>query len=106
MPPRAPWCWRSTEPGSTSAAAPGSGDGGASRRYLLEAAPEGAACCPTTRTPDVVIGMAELGAAYLGGTSFAALAQAGLVHEAVSGAVARADRLFTTAPAPWCCTSF
>ncbi len=94
------------EPESTSADAPGSGDGGASRRYLLEAAPEGAACSPTTRTPDIVMGVAELGATYLGGASFAALAQAGLVHEAVGGAVARADRLFATALAPWCCTSF
>ena len=94
------------EPDSTSPDAPGSGHGGASRCYLLEAGLESAACSPTTRTPDVVMGVAELGAVYLGGTSFTGLAQAGLVHEAVGGAVARADRLFATALTPWCCTSF
>lgn len=80
--------------------------GPASRCYLLDAGPQGAVCSPTTRLPDIVLGIAELGAVYLGGTSFTGLAQAGLVREAAGGALARADRLFATALAPWCCTSF
>ncbi|MCJ7796174.1 MAG: GNAT family N-acetyltransferase [Thermoleophilia bacterium] len=94
------------EPNSTSADTPGSDGGPASRRYLLDAGPDGAVCGPTARPADVVLGVAELGAVYLGGTSFTALAQGGRVHEAASGALAKADKLFATALAPWCCTSF
>jgi len=93
------------EPRVTSSRAAGPGPP-ASRCYLLDAGPEGAACNPTTRPPDIVVGIAELGAVYLGGASFGALAQAGLVHEAAAGALDTADRLFATALAPWCCTSF
>jgi predicted acetyltransferase len=94
------------EPNSTSADTPGSDGGPASRRYLLDAGPDGAVCGPTARPADVVLGVAELGAVYLGGTSFTSLAQGGRVHEAASGALAKADKLFATALAPWCCTSF
>jgi predicted acetyltransferase len=93
------------EPGPTAAGG-ASSRGPAPRRYQLDAGPEGAECSPSTRLPDIVLGIAELGAVYLGGTSFTGLAQAGLVHEAASGALAKADRLFATALAPWCYTSF
>ena len=43
-----------------------------------------------------------LGAAYLGGMPFAALAQAGHVEELAPGAVTRADGLFRHGLHPWC----
>jgi len=94
------------EPNSTSADGTVPGGGPTLRRYLLDTGPDGAVCGPTTRPADIALGVAELGAVYLGGTSFTALAQAGRVHETACGALARADRLFATALAPWCCTSF
>jgi len=40
-------------------------------------------------------------AVYLGGTSFRQLRRAGLVEERTTGALARADAMFTWDPAPW-----
>lgn len=71
-------------------------------RYLLEVAPDGTASAgPTNREPDLVCPVSELGAAYLGGTSFRRLQRAGLVEERSDGALARADAMFTWDPAPW-----
>ena len=50
--------------------------------------------------------VADLGAAYLGGVRFATLAAAGRVVENQQGAVARADALFASDPAPYCGTPF
>jgi hypothetical protein len=50
--------------------------------------------------------VADLGAAYLGGVRFATLARAGRVTELTPDALARADTLFTSEPAPWCATPF
>lgn len=47
-----------------------------------------------------------LGATYLGGTSFAQLWEAGRVEERAAGAVARADAIFSSSPAPWCVYDF
>ncbi|WP_437734642.1 GNAT family N-acetyltransferase [Sorangium sp. So ce1335] len=56
----------------------------------------------TTQAPDLRLDITALGSAYLGGVSFQGLADAGQV-EALSGdALARADRLFRAARAPWC----
>ena len=44
----------------------------------------------------------DVGAAYLGGTSFRQLHRAGRVQEQVPGALARADAMFGWDPAPWC----
>jgi predicted acetyltransferase len=72
-------------------------------RYLLEAAPDGTAVAARTdREPDVVCAVSDLGAAYLGGTSFRRLHRAGLVRERTDGALARADAMFTWDPEPWC----
>src|SRR5262245_60126414 len=54
------------------------------------------------RRPDVRLDVQALGAAYLGGFSFAELARAELVEEASRGGLARADALFHTDVAPWC----
>jgi predicted acetyltransferase len=71
-------------------------------RWQLEAMQEGAAVETTTVDPDLIIGVADLGAAYLAGTSFAELALAGRLEECTPGAVPRADALFATPLAPWC----
>jgi predicted acetyltransferase len=63
----------------------------------LAARTSGAAATPVLRTD-----AAALASAYLGGTSFAALATAGRVLELSAGAIGRADELFATALAPAC----
>src|SRR5439155_15746399 len=60
----------------------------------------------TDALPDLAMSAPELGSLYLGGISASTLARAGRVTEVVSGAIARADRFFTIAPAPWCRTDF
>lgn len=80
--------------------------GYAGGRVLLEGGPDGASCSPTTRSPDLTVPVDALGAAYLGGTSWARLAAAGWVDEHVPGAAERARTLFAPARAPWCATSF
>jgi predicted acetyltransferase len=71
-------------------------------RYLLEGGPDGAECRSTDREPDLVVHAADLGATYLGGGSFPILRRAGRVVETSLGAVARAERMFTWDPKPWC----
>ena len=56
----------------------------------------------SSRRPDLRLGAQALGAAYLGGFSFAELSRAGLVGEASRGGLARADALFVSERAPWC----
>jgi predicted acetyltransferase len=56
----------------------------------------------TDDEPDLRLDAADLGSAYLGGISFAELAQAGRVEELRKGGLARADALFRTAVTPWC----
>jgi predicted acetyltransferase len=55
---------------------------------------------------DLRVDVAGLGAAWLGDTSFAALALAGRVGDVDAGAIERADRLFASRPAPQCRTHF
>ncbi|UQA59458.1 GNAT family N-acetyltransferase [Polyangium aurulentum] len=56
----------------------------------------------TNDAPDLRLSVDALGSAYLGGISFARLADAGRVEERAAGAVSRADALFRSARAPWC----
>jgi predicted acetyltransferase len=77
-----------------------------SGRYELRGGPEGAECRRTTADPDLALGVAELGAAYLGGVRFESLYQAGRVEEHMRGALTRADALFRSDPPPWCATPF
>jgi predicted acetyltransferase len=51
---------------------------------------------------DVCIGIAELGALYLGQFTFAQLAAAGRIEAPDPGALARADDMWRTTVAPWC----
>jgi predicted acetyltransferase len=55
---------------------------------------------------DLSLDVSTLGAAYLGGVSFATLHAAGRVVERQPGALARADALFVTPAAPHCTTRF
>ncbi len=71
-------------------------------RYSLEAGPRGGECRATDAEPDLRLGAAELGAAYLGGVRFSTLARAGRVVEERPGALATADALFRWDPQPWC----
>jgi predicted acetyltransferase len=75
-------------------------------RYTLEASLDGATCARSDHPVDISLDVAALGAAYLGGVSFASLTQAGLMREETPGALARADAMFATFPAPYCSTRF
>jgi predicted acetyltransferase len=76
-------------------------------RFVLEGGPDGAACGPAGQDdPDVVLDVADLGAAYLGGVRLATLARAGRVREGRPGGLARADAMFATDRMPWCSTPF
>ena len=75
-------------------------------RWWLEGGPDGAECRPTDREPDLVCGVAELGAAFLGGTPLDALRRAGRVVEPAPGAARAADRAFASDLAPWAVTWF
>jgi predicted acetyltransferase len=71
-------------------------------RFELQGGPDGASCRPTDDTADIAVTVNDLGAAFLGGTSFRQLHRAGRVGEERSGALARADAMFASDPAPWC----
>lgn len=75
-------------------------------RVALSGAPDGATCKATKKKADLALSIADLGAIYLGGHSASALARAGRIEEKSKGALARADAMFTTHPAPYCRTGF
>jgi predicted acetyltransferase len=75
-------------------------------RYELAVTDGSGTCRPTERQPDLVCSVSELGAAYLGGSTFAQFAEAGRAQELTDGAVARTDTMFRSAPAPWCSLPF
>jgi predicted acetyltransferase len=75
-------------------------------RFRLDAGPEGADCTPTTADPDLAVRAGALGAAYLGGQSWARLADVGWVDERRAGAVAEAASLFAVPRAPWGAVTF
>ena len=72
------------------------------RRWRLVGGPNGAETTPTDAPADLTVDVRELGAAYLGGTSLAGLATAGLVAEHAPGAVHRAAVAFGWPLAPVC----
>lgn len=79
------------------------GNGG---RYALTAEFSRAECVRSTEHAELSLDVAALAAAYLGGTSFTALARAGRVRECKSGAIQRADALFASSPHPWTVTDW
>ncbi|HET6950320.1 MAG TPA: GNAT family N-acetyltransferase [Acidimicrobiales bacterium] len=75
-------------------------------RFRLDGGPDGAECWPTTEAADLIVPVAALGAAYLGGVGWQRLADGGWVDEARPGALARAAAMFATPRAPWCAMTF
>ncbi|MFG2894078.1 sterol carrier protein domain-containing protein [Streptomyces sp. NPDC048248] len=63
-------------------------------RHRLQAEGDDVSCTPTKAPAELRLGMAELGSLFLGGTTPAALAAAGLVQELRPGAPARATAAF------------
>ena len=70
--------------------------------FRLRGGPDGAEVTSTQDTPDVRLGIRELGALYLGGVSPATLRQAGLVTEDTPGALARMAAAFAGDRLPYC----
>ena len=66
----------------------------------------GVGCAATSGSPDLVLGMVELAAVYLGGVTFAALAEAGRIREMTPGTIELADAMFRARTAPFCSTDF
>ena len=75
-------------------------------RWHLWGHPAGAFCDRTDRDPDIVLGIEELSAAYLGGVSLASLQAAGRVTEISPGAVTLASTAFGWPVTPWCHDEF
>jgi predicted acetyltransferase len=75
-------------------------------RLALNAGAASVTCDATDDPAELSLGVAELGAAYLGGTPLWPAAAAGRVTEHRPGAVASFDRLFGTSLLPWCGTWF
>jgi predicted acetyltransferase len=63
---------------------------------------DGGEAARTDEDADLVLDVADLGSAYLGGFTFRELWRAGRVEELRDGALARADALFRTDVEPWC----
>ena len=71
-------------------------------RYVLDAAEDGGAVVErTSEAAEIACTASDLGATYLGGTTFRQLHRAGRVDERAEGALARADAMFGWDPAPW-----
>lgn len=75
-------------------------------RWALETGTDGATCVATTDDADLVLPVAALGAAFLGGSSLAEMVRAGHVAERRPGIARRADSAFAADPVPWCQTFF
>jgi predicted acetyltransferase len=75
-------------------------------RFRLEGGPDGATCHRSDAEPDLVVGVADVGALLLGGVRWSTLHRAGLVDERTPGAAVRADAMFLPDRAPYCSTDF
>ena len=80
--------------------------GFAAGRYLLDIAADGTASVSVHAGPlgdfdGLALGVAELGAIYLGGASVSTLVRAGRIRELRAGAAEAADASFRSAVTPW-----
>ena len=75
-------------------------------RWRVRSAASGAQVNRTDSSPDVTMDIRELGAGYLGGTSFNALLRAGLFLEHTAGAVAQLAAAFSWPSLPFCPDEF
>lgn len=71
-------------------------------RYRLTGEADASKCARTDEPADLALSSTSLGAAYLGGTTLATLAAAGLVTEARAGTVEAASIAFATSRQPCC----
>ncbi len=71
-------------------------------RYELEGGPTGAECRLTSKSSDLILNATNLASTYLGTVKFSTLRYAGHIEERTSGAVARADAMFSASREPWC----
>ncbi len=71
-------------------------------RWELEAGVDGAECRRTSDRADIRLDAADLGAVYLGGTSFRTLAGAGRIEVETAEPLGLADAMFRWDPRPWC----
>lgn len=69
-------------------------------RWHLTNEGSGASCRPTSAPADLALDVRELGSAYLGGTTLAGLAAAGLVDELTPGALLRCSAAFRSPVLP------
>jgi predicted acetyltransferase len=83
-------------------------DLGAEGRFVLESGPGAGSCRRATKREKahLALGIAELGAIYLGGVAPSVLAAAGRVTELQPGALRAADRVFSSPVAPFCTLDF
>ena len=79
---------------------------GTAGRYELTVTDGTGRCVRSDAQPDLSGAINVLGATYLGGATFHQLALAGQVEELTPGAVAKADAIFASVPAPWCALHF
>ena len=73
---------------------------GGRSRAALRGRPDGAACRPTDRSPDLTLDVSALGAAYLGGTRLRDAVLATGADEHRAGALIEAERLLRTQTSP------
>jgi predicted acetyltransferase len=71
-------------------------------RWRLEVEGARATVERTAAEPDLVLPIADLGSAYLGGLSFGQLHLGGSIRETRPGSLWRADALFRSEVEPWC----
>jgi len=83
-------------------------DPGSAGRFALDTGATAGACRPAKRweKTDLVLGLADLGAIYLGGVRPTTLARAGRMHEVRAGALRVADQAFASPTAPFCTIGF
>lgn len=74
--------------------------------FAVEASEGSATCDPSGEEPDLVCTASELGAVYLGGSTFRQLWRAGRIEAHTADALQRADAIFASDPAPWCTLPF
>lgn len=73
---------------------------GTSSTFALDGGPDGAQCTRTTSAPDLSCASRTLASCILGGNRWSEMARAGLVEVRDPAALARADVMFSTSPAP------
>lgn len=91
----------------TQTPAAGTGADPVPGRWSLDVGPAGGECRPAQgEEPDLALDVTAVGSLYLGGYPASLLAAAGRVRPLTAEALATADRLFATWPAPLTGTSF